>query len=193
MGLTHLLEALERDARNEIERLSAAARAEADGITAESNARLDERRRVALDEVDRRHRYEVERALTAARRAGHRAVLEARQRLQQRVFDAVRALLPNGLATAAYRDSLPGALRRALAALGEGPAVVRCTPAIRPAIEAIERPAGVSVLPDDTVGSGFVAQVPDGSLDVVDTLDERLERQRPELTRWVFDQVAAGV
>lgn len=191
MGLTHLLEALERDAGNEVERLTAAARAEADGITADARARLDERRRVALDEVDRRHRYEMEQALTAARRTGRRTVLEARQRLMQRVLDAVRALLPDALVLPAYRNSLPGTLQQALAALGEGSLVIHCTPAIRGVIEAIARPPGVSVVPDDSVGNGFVIQVADGSVEVVDTLEERLERQRPELTRRVFEQLAA--
>ena len=192
MGLTHLLEALERDARNEVERLTAAAHTEAEGITAESRARLDERRRVALEEVDRRHRYELEQALTAARRNGRRSVLEARQRLMGRVFDAVRGVLPDALALPAYRTSLPSALARALTALGEGALVVHCTPAIHATMESIERPPGVSVVPDDTIGSGFVVRVPDGSVDVVDTLEERFERQRPELTRWVFDQMAAS-
>jgi vacuolar-type H+-ATPase subunit E/Vma4 len=191
MGLTHLLEALERDARNEVERLTAAARAEADGITADARARLDERRRVALDEVERRHRFEMEQALTAARRVGRRTVLEARQRLMQRVLDALRASLPGALALPAYRDGLPDAVRRALAALGEGSLVIRCTPAIRSTIETIERPSGVSVVPDDSIGNGFVIHVADGSVEVVETLEERLVRQRTDLTRWVFDHLAA--
>lgn len=191
MGLTHLLDALERDARSQIDRLSAAARAEADGITAESATRLGERRRLALEEFDRRYRYELEQALTAARRAKRRAVLEARQRLLQRVFDAVRGLLPGALDLDSYRKSLPTVLGGALAALGDGPVVIRCTPAIRPLLETLQRPASVSVVPDDTVGSGFLVQATDGSVDVVDTLEERLERRRIELTRRVLEQLGA--
>lgn len=192
MALTHLLDALERDARTEIDRLGATARAEADGIRAESATRLGERRRLALEELDRQHRYELEQALTAARRAGRRAVLEARQRLLQRVFDAVHGLLPGALGLDSYRRSLPAVLRGALAALGEGPVVIRCTPALRPLLEALERPAGTSVVSDDTVGSGFRVQATDGSVDVVDTLEERLERRRTELTRRLFEQLGAG-
>jgi vacuolar-type H+-ATPase subunit E/Vma4 len=189
MGLTHLLDALERDARAEIDRLGAAARAEADGITAESATRLGERRRRALEEFDRQHRYELEQALTAARREKRRAVLESRQRLLQRVFDAVHGLLPGALDLDAYRKSLPAVLGGALAALGEGPVVIRCTPAIRPLLETLERPAGTSVVSDDTVGNGFLVQATDGSVDVVDTLEERLERRRTELTRRLFEQL----
>jgi vacuolar-type H+-ATPase subunit E/Vma4 len=191
MGLTHLLEALERDAESEIARRRAAARAEADGITAESAARLGERRRLALEEFDRQHRYELERALTAARRGKRRAVLESRQRLLQRVFDAVHGLLPGALDLDSYRKGLPAVLGAALAALGEGSVVIRCTSTIRPLLEALERPTGTSVVPDDTVGSGFLVQATDGSVDVVDTLEERLERRRTELTRRMFAQLGA--
>lgn len=189
MGLTHLLDALERDARSEIDRLGAAARAEADGITAESATRLGEGRRRALEEFDRQHRDELEQALTAARRAKRRAVLESQQRLLQRVFDAVHELLPGALDLDSYKKSLPVVLGDALTALGEGPVLIRCTPAIRPLLETLERPAGASVVPDDTIGSGFLVQATDGSVDVVDTLEERLERRRTELTRRVFEQL----
>lgn len=193
MGLTHLLEALERDAQREIDRLSAAARAEADGIAAESNTRLAKRRRQELDEVDRRHSFELEQALTAARRAGHRTVLEAGQRLQQRLFDCVRGLLPGALDQETYqKKALPAALDRARAALGEGPVTIRCTPSLRSVIEALGTTTGISVVADDAVGSGFIMQVTDGSVDVIDTLEERLERRRPELTRWMVEQLGAG-
>ena len=191
MSLSHLLEALERDANKEIDRLRAAARAAADGIAGESDARLGERRRLALEEVARRHRFELEQALTVARRAARHAVLDARQRLQQRVFDRVRAVLPDALGTPPYQTSLPAALEQALAALGEGPVAIRCTPALGPVIAAVTRTAGATVVPDATAGSGFVMQGTDASVEVVDTLEERLERRRPELTRWMFERLEA--
>ena len=191
MGITHLLDALERDAKSEVARLLAEAHAEADRITAASAARQGEQRRLALDEADRHHRHELEQALTTARRARRRAVLEARQRLARRVFDAVHELLPGALDLASYQKSLPAALEGALAALGDGPVLIRCTPGIRPQLEALERPAGTSVVPDDTVGSGFLVQAADGSVDVVDTLEDRLERRRTELTRRVFEHLGA--
>jgi vacuolar-type H+-ATPase subunit E/Vma4 len=98
-------------------------------------------------------------------------------------------LLPGALDLDAYRKSLPAVLGGALAALGEGPVVIRCTPAIRPLLETLERPAGTSVVSDDTVGNGFLVQATDGSVDAVDTLEERLERRRTELTRRMFEQL----
>jgi vacuolar-type H+-ATPase subunit E/Vma4 len=192
VSLSHLLEALERDAKAEVDRLGAAARAEAEGILAESKTRLSERRRLALEEVDRRHRFELEQALTVARRAGRRAVLEARQRLVQRVVDAAREQLPRALDLEPYCTALPAVLERARAALGPGPVVIHCTPAIRARIDGLDHPADVTVVSDETVGNGFVVQVPDGSVDVVDTLEERLERRRPELSRWMFEQLEVG-
>lgn len=192
MGLTHLLEALERDAQGEIDRLRTAARTEADAIAAASTARLDERRRLALEEVDRRQRHELEQALTTARRAARRSVLEARQSLMQRVLAEARGLLSSALRLETYRNELPAALALAFSALGEGPVVIRCTPALRESIDALVRTPEVTVVADDSVGSGFLAQVPDGSVAVVDTLEERLERRRPELARWVFAQFGDG-
>lgn len=189
MGLPHLLEALERDATGEIARLRAAAETEAARITAESAATMAERRRLALDESDRHRRREVERALTVARRAALRAVLEARQRFFDRVFDAVAQQLPAALQLQSYRESLPAALERALVALGNGPLVIRCTPAILPLLEGLKHRDDVTIVADTKVGNGFLVSVADGAVEVLDTLEERLERQRPQLTRRVLERL----
>jgi vacuolar-type H+-ATPase subunit E/Vma4 len=189
MGLAHLLDALERDADGEIARLRAAAQTEATRITAESSAAVAERRRVALDESDRSRRSEVERALTIARRAARRAILEARQQLLIRVFATVAEQLPAALHLPAYRQSLSAALERALAALGAGPLVIRCTPALLPLLERFRKRGEITINADANVGNGYVVAVPDGTVEVLDTLEERLERQRPQLARRVIAQL----
>lgn len=189
MGLPHLLEALERDANGEIARLLAAAETEATRITTESSAAVAERRRMAADESDRHRQSEVERALTIARRAARRATLDARQRLLDRVFAAVAGQLPAALQLPAYQQSLSAALERALAAVGAGPLVIQCTPALLPLLKRLRKPDEVTIVADATIGNGFVVRVPDGTLEVLDTLEERLERQRPQLTRRVIAQL----
>ena len=188
MGLPHLLEALERDANGEIARLHAAAETEVTRITAESSAAVAERRRMAADESDRHRQSEVERALTVARRAARRATLDARQRLLDRVFAAVAGQLPAALQLPAYQQSLSAALERALAAVGAGPLVIQCTPALLPLLERF-KPDAITIVADASIGNGFVVRVPDGTLEVLDTLEERLERQRPQLTRRVIAQL----
>lgn len=189
MGLSHLLEALERDANGEIARLCSEAEAEAARITAESTSAVAERRRVAASESDRYRRREVERALTVARRAARRAVLEARQRCLIRVLASVAEQLPAALQLPAYQESVPAALERALAALGAGPLVIRCPPAMVSLLERFRKRGEITVVADANVGNGFVVSVPDGTVEVVDTLEERLERQRPQLTRRVLEQL----
>jgi vacuolar-type H+-ATPase subunit E/Vma4 len=189
MGLSHLLEALERDANGEIARLRAAAETEAARITADSSAALAQRRRVALDESGRHRRHEVERALTVARRAARRAILEARQRCLDHVFAAVTAQLPAALQLPEYRKSLPAAVERALAALGAGPRVIRCPPSMLPLLDGLGKRDEVTILTDANVGNGFLVSVPDGAVEVLDTLEESLERHRPALARRVLEQL----
>jgi len=189
MALAHLLEALERDANDEIARLRAEAAAEADRITAASAAAVAQRRRAVLEEDERRGRHEVERALTIARRAARRAVLEARQRLLDRVFAAARAVLPAAVREPAFRASLPAAIVSALAAIGPGPVVIHCPGAIAPAVKGLQLADRITVMADETVGSGFVMRAADGAIEVDDTLDGRLERSRPVLARRVLQQL----
>lgn len=189
MGLPHLLEALERDATGEIARLRAAAEAEATRITAESSAAVAERRRMAADQSDRQRRSEVEHALTIARRVARRATLDARQRLLDRVFAAVAEQLPAALQLPAYQQSLSAALERALAAVGAGPLVIRCTPTLLSLLEPLRKRDEITIVADPRIGNGFVVRVPDDTLEVLDTLEERLERQRPQLTRRVIAQL----
>ncbi len=189
MGLSHLLEALERDANGEIARLRSAAETEAARITAESTSTVAERRRVASSESERYRRREVERALTVARRAARRAVLEARQRFLTRVFTSVAEQLPAALRLPAYQESLPAAVERSLAALGAGPLVIRCTPSMVSLLEGLRKRDDITIIADANVGNGFFVSVPDGTVEVVDTLEERLERQRPRLTRRVLEQL----
>lgn len=189
MGLAHLLDALQRDADGAIARLRDAAETEAARITAESTAAVAERRRIALDESNRYRRHEVERALTVARRTARRAVLEARQRFLNRVIAAVAEQLPTALQLPAYQQSLSAALERAVAALGAGPLVIRCTPALLPLLERFRKRDEITIIADTHVGNGYVVAVPDGTVEVLDTLEERLERQRPHLTRRVIAQL----
>ena len=189
MGLEHLLEALERDANAQIEQLLAQARAEADRLTAAGSEAL-QRRRDDAHSVGERSRYqEVAHAVTLARRGARRSVLEARARLLERVFVAARSALPDAAAGAAYRAALPAALAGALAAIGNEPAVIRCTQALAADVDRLRPVDRVSVVVDPASGSGFRLTTVDGKVEVDDTLEARLERLRPILARRVLAQL----
>ena len=189
MGLEHLLEALERDANAQIEQLLAQARAEADRLTVAGSEAL-QRRRDDARAVGERSRYqEVAHAVTLARRGARRSVLEARARLLERVFVAARSALPDAAAGAAYRAALPAALAGALAAIGNEPAVIRCTQALAADVDRLRPVDRVSVVVDPASGSGFRLTTVDGMVEVDDTLEARLERLRPILARRVLAQL----
>jgi vacuolar-type H+-ATPase subunit E/Vma4 len=191
MGLEHLLEALERDAKAQIEQLLAQARAEAEGVTAAMTAALAQRQAAAAEARERTRVIEVEQAVTRARRAARRSVLEARERLLERVFTVARSGLPAAAAGAGYRAGLPAVLAGALAAVGGEEVVIRCPEALVSDLERLRPPTTprARVVLDPEAGSGFRVASADGAVEVDDTLESRLDRLRPELARRVLAQL----
>ena len=191
MGLEHLLEALERDAKAQIEQLLAQARAEAEGVTAATTAALAQRQGAAAETRERTRLIEVEQAVTRARRAARRSVLEARERLLERVFANARSELPAAAAGAGYRAGLPAALAGALAAVGGEEAVIRCPEVLVRDLERLRPDATprARVVVDPKAGSGFRVASVDGAVEVDDTLESRLDRLRPDLARRVLAQL----
>ena len=191
MGLEHLLEALERDAKAQIEQLLAQARAEAEGVTVATTAALAQRQSAAAETRERTRLIEVEQAVTRARRGARRSVLEARERLLERVFTAARSELPAAAAGAGYRAGLPAALAGALAAVGGEEVVIRCPEALVSDLERLRPPTTpqARVVVDPETGSGFRVASADGAVEVDDTLESRLDRLRPELARRVLAQL----
>jgi vacuolar-type H+-ATPase subunit E/Vma4 len=191
MPLDHLLAALERDATAQAERLVAEARATADRLTSAAAEAIERRRGETLGAHEREQRAVVQAALSTARRAARRDVLEARERLLDRVFAAARAALPQALAHQAYRAALPERLAAALACVEEaGEAALRVPAAIAADVRSSVSGNGrVTVRVDPAAGSGFRLATADGTLEVDDTLETRLDAQRPRLARDVLRQL----
>lgn len=191
MPLDHLLAALERDATAQAERLVAEARATADRLTSAAAEALERRRGETLGAHEREQRAVVQAALSAARRAARRDVLEARERLLDRVFAAARAALSQALAHQVYRATLPERLAAALACVAEsGEATLRVPPTLAADVRAaISGNGRVTVHVDHGAGSGFRLATADGTIEVDDTLETRLDAQRPRLARHVLRQL----
>jgi vacuolar-type H+-ATPase subunit E/Vma4 len=189
--LDQLLTALERDAREQAERVVAEARAEAARITEAAEQEVARRREATVGAQEREQRAHLEQALSEARRAARRDVLEARDRLLARVFAAARAALPDAVRRPAYTAALPQRVEAALAAFEntEG-VVVRAPPALAPALgAAVSGHPGLRVCADATAGSGFRVATADGSLEVDDTLETRLAARRAALARDALRQL----
>jgi vacuolar-type H+-ATPase subunit E/Vma4 len=191
MPLDHLLAALERDATAQAERLVAEARVTADRLTSAAAEAIERRRGETLGAYEREQRAVVQAALSTARRAARRDVLEARERLLDRVFATARAALPQALAHQAYRAALPERLAAALACVEEaGEAALRVPAALAADVRtAVSGNGRVTVRVDHAAGSGFRLATADGSLEVDDTLETRLDAQRPRLARDVLRQL----
>lgn len=192
MPLDHLLTALEREAGAQAEASVAAARAEAAEISRQADTRLGQMRQDALQAREADLRGAAEAALGEARRAARATVLEARQRLIDRVFETARGMLPGAGAGDAYRAALPQHIAEALAALGDQPAVIRCDAALADAVRtAVARKKHLVVRPEADARPGVVVATTDGTIEVDNTLDGRLERLRPQLALEVMARVAA--
>jgi len=183
MPLEHLLAALEREASAQAEALLGAARSDAADVTRQSEARLAQQRTDLLRTHDSKIRGSAEAALGEARRTARATVLEARQQLLDRVFAAAREMIPVALGSRAYQDALPAHLAEALAALGDQPAVVVCGEAVAAAVRhAVESRQEVVVKSDANARPGVMVETPDGTIQVDNTLEGRLERLRLQLT-----------
>lgn len=191
MPLEHLLAALERDATAQAEHLVAEARATAALLTSTAAQAIERRRGETREVHEREQRAVVQAALSTARRAARREVLEARERLLDRVFAAARSALPQALAHRAYRAALPERLAAALACVEEGgEAALRVPAALAADVRAAVSGNGrVTVSVDHDAGSGFRLTTADGILEVDDTLETRLDTQRPRLARDVLRQL----
>jgi V/A-type H+-transporting ATPase subunit E len=157
-------------------------------------ARLKEEASARLAQLSGEHAREQERAIEAeeraalaeAERSARRIRLAATQRLVGRLFELALTLLP-GLRNAAYPElfaRLAGALPpREWETLRVNPADLERAQALF-ALARIE--------PDPAISGGLEAWAQGGELQVVDTLEKRLERGWPELLPLLLGEVENG-
>ena len=190
MPLDQLIAALGEDADQQAQSELEQARAEAARITAETRDEIVRRRAETLGRLETDLREETERELVETRRRSRGLVLGARQQLLDRVFMAAETRLPDLLDEPAYLSALPGELAVALSYIGEDPAIIHCSPPLAETIGAlVAGREGITVQPDDAVGSGFTAVSGDGYVTVDVTLNARLERLRPQLSLEVLREL----
>lgn len=177
-----LLATLEREAETEISRVLDDARARAAELVAAARQRSTAVREQTLEQRTATARAEHERALATKRAAARAQVLAARGALLDRLFDRLRAELPAVARSAAYRAGLPRQLEHLKTFAGDRSVTVRCSPALVATMRnVVKRNGRLPIRPDVHITAGFRLSTADGTLEIDATLENRLERLRPQL------------
>lgn len=217
MGLDALLAKLDADARREREEILSRATRQAEALRAQAEADLERARTRALDDVRAQEEAAARKRIVEARTEARRTVFQARQKLLGRIRSAAEERIDGGSEDDAYRSALPeevaATLRRAPAGAIRIRAAAGLVDALRQAVAEARRSRGSSpgdradpgdgadatagdaptleVVPDDEVGTGFLA-VGDGGAVIVDaTLSARLERAWPAEAMRVLKELEA--
>jgi len=179
MALDHLLDALERNAREESVRILDEARAECARLSQGVEADAAARRASALTARRRELNAAAVRTLAAVRRESQRAVLEARRHLLARVRVAVER---HAADAEADPGSLATRLQAALACLGNVAVEIRCArglvKSVRQAIAARPR---TRVVVAKEAAQPLVVRAADGSVEVDASLAGLVDRRWPEM------------
>jgi len=183
--LDQLLQALEREATATADGLRAAAQAEALQLSLAAEAGLSQRREHSVEERMQALRWSLDEASGEAAHQTRGEVLRAREGLVQTVMTTLLAALPSVVERTDYREQLPLRLGEALASVTPDEAIlVRCSPALVPPVTAaLDGRSGAAVAADADIGSGFVMVARQDCLEVDDTLESRVARQRVALAR----------
>jgi vacuolar-type H+-ATPase subunit E/Vma4 len=182
--MEELIAALEREASVEAETKLERARREAAELLAACREELTLRMEDDLERREQVLRAQMALAAGRARRAGRSEVLRARDALLGRVRMAAQEHIAGLETDPDYLVGLAEELREALGFLAEGPAEVRCRPAlVAPLVEALEdlKRGDVQLREEPSLGTGFVVRALDGHAEVDARLGARLERMWPEL------------
>jgi vacuolar-type H+-ATPase subunit E/Vma4 len=182
MALAELTSRLEREAESRIAAIRREADAQLQAIdAATAQAAAETTSHYLDDERARRHTAHAH-ALAAARRQARARALEATHAEIERILGRARALIEDVAASGDYLAALPAHADEALSFLEGLRPRVRCRAALAAVLRpAVERHAGATLVVDDAVGAGLIAEAGDGSVVVDNTLAARLARGEREL------------
>jgi vacuolar-type H+-ATPase subunit E/Vma4 len=178
MGLAELTARLELEAHLRIEAIRQEADAQLRAIDAAAAQAAADTTNRYLEHEQARRRAAHARAVAAARRHARTRALEATHAQIERILARARDLIEEVAASREYVGALPAHADEALSFLEGLRPRVRCRTALAPELRAaIERHAGATLVVDDSIGPGLVADAGDGSVVVDNTLAARLARQ----------------
>ncbi len=163
-------------------RILESARLEVEQLQMEAERQIQSTRTASLREEEERCRATARSAIAVERHASMRAVLLARAGLVDRVLELATSLLPGVSRTEAYRSTIAQQLEDSMRFVGDGGAVILCSPELVPAMRAASKAYdSTTVEPNAEAQSGFVVVSADGSVTIDKRLDTQLQRMRPTL------------
>jgi len=168
---------LRRAAKETAESILDAARGDSQRVASQSERAIEGRRRELLERREAEYGTDARRAIASERHAAMRAVLMARTKFVDRVLERTRGLLREAAVDERYLAALGAELAEALQFVEGDDAVVRCSPALEPAVRnALSDRPRVRVQPDQEMGTGFIVVGAGGSVLVDGQLDTRIDR-----------------
>ena len=183
MGLADLISRLEQEAQTRLDAIRRDADAAVRAIEAETERAIAEimARRLERGRVERQPAEQ--RALVQARQRARARELEARYAQIARILARARALIPDVAQSELYTVALRAHVDEALSFLDGLRPRVRCHTGFAAVVQAtVSRHPGATLITDDTLGAGIVAEAADGSVTVDNTLAARLARAEVRLT-----------
>ena len=182
MAFADLVARLEQDVRSQVEAITRQAEAEVRAIEAAAAQAAADATASHLERRRAERRRVQQRDLARVRRQAHARELEARHVVMARILDRARSLMADASGSVPYVAALPAHLAEALSYLEGVPARVRCGAAtashLRPLLG--KRP-DVTLVVDESIGPGLIAEAADESVVVDNTLAARLSRLHARL------------
>jgi vacuolar-type H+-ATPase subunit E/Vma4 len=173
MALTELVQAIEREATEQVRALLATASAQAERVEADAARRHSDESAHAVHAWEEECRSRSDERRATAQRSARATMLTARAAMLDRVRAALQAELP------AHAERVAAALARAaIDCAGMRAGVLRCPPGLVTVASKLV-PASLHVLAAD-IGSGVIIELADGT-QIVATLEALADREWPQL------------
>lgn len=190
MALETMLNAIQREANEKVQRIDQEAAERAKAIHDRAKARVETEVERYVEEARTEAMRELQREVNAANLKSTRAQTDVRREVYDEVFAAVRTKLEEMRASAAYPDVFRALVCDAITGLGDG-LVVHIDPRDTTYLDAFLA-SGVSaqivkVETDLSSLGGIIAYSENGRVMRDNTLEARLERVRVERARDIWD------
>lgn len=193
MALPELITRLDNEAQLRVEAIRKEAAAQIAAIDEATEAAARETVSTHLERQRACRRAAHDQALAAARRTERARALEVTRALVRRILDRAQQLEADAAASPEYAAALPTHAAEALSFVEGLRPTVRCASRYAALVQgAVAQHPDATLVIDDTVRPGVIADAADGSVTVDNTLGARLARREPDLATALARRVRDG-